>query len=73
MELGTVCEPTLPSGPVPVILNDLVVDPIQVALAKKAGARGVMIRYGLNPPEVTKELIQTTIGLGMEPIVQVGR
>ncbi len=49
----------------------MVVDPIQVSRAKLAGANGITLRYALNPKEATKALIDLTLGLGMEPVVQV--
>lgn len=49
----------------------MVVDPTQISRAKLAGAAGVTLRYGLNPKETTKALIDVAFGLGMEPVVQV--
>ncbi len=59
------------NAPIPIIAADVVVDPVQISRAKLAGAAGITLRYGLNPPEVTQQLIATTLALGMEPVVQV--
>lgn len=58
---------------VPVICSDAVVDTFQIARAKLAGATGITIRYGLNAADKTKELVETTLGLGMEPLMLVRR
>lgn len=46
-------------------------DPVQISRAKLAGARGITLRYGLNPQETTQALVDVAFGLGMEPIMQV--
>ena len=63
----------MPPQLLPTLAWDVVVDPIQIARAKLAGATGITLRFSLNTEEVTYELIQTAVGLGMEPCVRVSR
>ena len=55
----------------PVIIQDIIIDEIQLCMAHLCGAKGVIIRYGVNDDTTTKDLIQSTISLGMEAVVQV--
>lgn len=60
------CPPSLP-----VIIQDIIIDDIQLCMAHLCNAKGVIIRFGVNNEEKTKSLIENTMALGMEPIVQV--
>lgn len=57
--------------PLPVIIQDIIIDNIQLCMAHLCNAKGVIIRFGVNNEEKTKELIENTHTLGMEPILQV--
>lgn len=59
-------------GPVPIISNDIIVDEIQIAQAKEAGAVAITINYGLLGNENTvAQFIQDAKTLNMETIVVV--
>ncbi|KAL3799889.1 hypothetical protein ACHAW5_004401 [Stephanodiscus triporus] len=58
-------------GPLPVISSDVVVDPVQVARSKDAGAIAITISYGLLGGERARMLIEDAAALDMETIVVV--
>ena len=58
-------------GPLPVISSDLVVDEVQVARAKDAGAVAVSITIGLVGTGGTRRLVNAARALDMESIVVV--
>ena len=59
-------------GPLMVISSDLIVDEIQIARAKEAGAVGVVVTYGVVGGEKVKELVRDASIVGLETIVNVG-
>ena len=58
-------------GPLPVISSDLVVDEVQVARAKDAGAVAVSITIGIAGTDGTRRLVNAARALDMESIVVV--
>ena len=58
-------------GPLPVISSDLVVDEVQVARARDAGAAAVTITIGLVGTEAARRLVRAARALDMESIVVV--
>lgn len=61
-------------GPLPIISNDIIVDEIQIAQAKEAGAVAITIDYGLltgNDETVLSQFIRDAKALNMETIVIV--
>ncbi|KAL7468069.1 hypothetical protein ACHAXS_008300 [Conticribra weissflogii] len=58
-------------GPLPVISSDLIVDEIQIARAKSAGAEGVVVTYGVVGREKVGRFVRDAEILGMEAIVNV--
>jgi indole-3-glycerol phosphate synthase len=60
-------------GPVPIISNDIIVDEIQIAQAKEAGAIAITLNYALlqNNETLVSQLIQDAKSIHMESIVIV--
>jgi indole-3-glycerol phosphate synthase len=60
-------------GPVPIISNDIIVDEIQIAQAKEAGAIAITLNYALlqNDETLVSQLIQDAKSINMESIVIV--
>ena len=59
-------------GPLPVICSDLIVDEIQIARAKEAGAAAVVVTYGVVGVEKVGQFINDANVIGLETIVNVG-
>ena len=58
-------------GPLPVISSDLIVDEIQIAQARDAGAVAVTVTYSVVGPEKVEQFIKDARALNMEVIVNV--
>ncbi len=58
-------------GPLPVISSDIVVDEVQIARAKDAGASAVTITLGIVGAAAARRLVGAASALGMESIVVV--
>ena len=58
-------------GPLPVISSDLIVDEIQIAQSKEAGAKAVTVTYGVVGAEKTTQFINNAASIGLEVIVNV--
>lgn len=58
-------------GPLVVVAADLVVDVVQVARAKAAGAGAVLVSVEVAGEEGTKEIVKAAKALGMEAVVGV--
>jgi len=58
-------------GPLPVICSDLIVDVVQVARAKAAGAEAVSIQWDVVGGEMTSTFTSAAHALGMEVVVEV--
>ena len=59
-------------GPLPVISSELIVDEIQIARAKDAGAAGVVVTYSVVGAEKVGQFVRDARALDMEVIVNVG-
>jgi indole-3-glycerol phosphate synthase len=58
-------------GPLPVICSDLIVDEIQIARAKDAGAAAIVVTYNVVGGEKVAQFIKDAKIVGMETIVQI--
>lgn len=59
-------------GPLPVIASDVIVDEIQIARAKDAGADGVVVAYNVVGEEKVRMFLKDAEAVGLETIVNVG-
>jgi indole-3-glycerol phosphate synthase len=55
----------------PILRKDFILDPIQICEARIAGADAVLLIAAALPPKQLSSLFETTVGLGMTPVVEV--
>lgn len=58
-------------GPLPVVNSDIIIDELQVARSKAAGAAAVLVPLALNGPEQTRRLLRCCRAADLECIVSV--